>query len=239
MTALLPGGLRCPKCGAVSTDPEFCSDCGASMAPGPASPAAPSPPDPAPAAGTPEPCPVCGEPRPGPFARYCDNCRYDFLSRQPFGATPAAVPPPTEPAPIATSPIATPPPATPPAAAAPAPLRWDLHAAVDPSLRRPGDPEPSDTRTRIFPLDLSDHLVGRRSDKEDIHPEIPLADPGISRRHARILRSADGAISLLDLGSTNGTRLNGAPVEPNLPTPLADGDAVTMGCWTRLTVVAR
>ncbi len=98
---------------------------------------------------------------------------------------------------------------------------------------------PSDLRARIFPLDLGDHLVGRRSDSEDIHPEITVGDPGISRRHARILRAADGALSLLDLGSMNGTRLNGAAVEPNVATPLADGDQVTLGCWTRLVVKAR
>ena len=98
---------------------------------------------------------------------------------------------------------------------------------------------PTDLRARIYPLDLSDHLIGRRSDKEDIHPEVAVTDPGISRRHARILRAQDGALSLLDLGSMNGTRLNGTPVEANVATPLADGDEVTMGCWTRLTVKAR
>ena len=60
---------------------------------------------------------------------------------------------------------------------------------------------PADARSRIFPLDHADHLIGRRSDKEDIHPEIVIDDPGISRRHARILRAVDGTLSLLDLGS--------------------------------------
>ena len=110
---------------------------------------------------------------------------------------------------------------------------------MDPSLRRPEDPMPTDTRERIFPLDLADHLIGRRSDKEDIHPEIVIDDPGISRRHARILRGPDGALSLLDLGSMNGTRLDGATVEPNVPAKLAAGSQVTLGCWTRLVVKAR
>ena len=117
--------------------------------------------------------------------------------------------------------------------------RWDLHATVDPLLRRPEDPMPTDLRARIYPLDLSDHLIGRRSDTDDIQPEVAVRDPGISRRHARILRAADGGLSLLDLGSMNGTRLNGTPVEPNVPVPLTDGDQVTLGCWTRLTVAAR
>ena len=98
---------------------------------------------------------------------------------------------------------------------------------------------PGDMRERIFPLDLADHLIGRRSDSEDIHPEIVIGDPGISRRHVRVLRGPDGALSALDLGSMNGTRLNGTPLEANVPTPLKEGDQITLGCWTRLTVAAR
>ena len=211
----------CPKCGAASTDPEFCSECGASLAPTSLASAAP---DPAP--GAIATCPVCGEPRPSPTARFCDNCRYDFAAKQAFSAAPPPSPPPAP----------APPPIERPAAS---PAHWDLHATVDPSLRRPEDPMPTDTRERIFPLDLADHLIGRRSDKEDIHPEIVIDDPGISRRHARILRGPDGALSLLDLGSMNGTRLDGATVEPNVPAKLAAGSQVTLGCWTRLVVKAR
>ena len=171
-----------------------------------------------------EVCPVCGEKRPGPFARFCDTCRYDFLEKKPFSAAPppaASLAPPSV------------------VAVAGAPPRFDIRAVVDPSLRRPEDPMPGDQRERIFPLDLSDHLVGRRSDGEDIHPEMPIGDPGISRRHLRILRATDGALSALDLGSMNGTRLNGVALEANVPTPLAPGDMLTLGCWTRLTVVPR
>jgi hypothetical protein len=215
---------RCPTCGGASTDAEFCSDCGAAMAAAPV--AAPAAAEAVPGGG--EPCPVCGEARPGPFARYCDTCRYDFLEKQPFAA--AAMTPP---------PAAVPPP-PPPAAAAPvAAARWDLRASVDVSLRRADDPRPGDTRARLFPLDLADHLVGRRSDRADVHPEIVLADPGISRRHLRIMRAGDGTLAALDLGSTNGTRLNGVALEANLPTPLREGDELTLGCWTRLTVLAR
>jgi hypothetical protein len=205
----------CPKCGAASTDAEFCSECGAAIA-APATVAEP-------AAGA-ETCPVCGEPRPGPFARYCDNCRYDFTAKQPFSA---AAPPPPDPV------------AQPAVSAVQGATQWDLHGSVDVSLRRPEDPMPTDTRARIFPLDLADHLIGRRSDKDDIHPEIVIDDPGISRRHARILRAADGALSLLDLQSMNGTRLDGAAVEPNVPMALTDGNQITLGCWTRLTVRLR
>jgi hypothetical protein len=203
----------CPKCGAASTDAEFCSECGAAIA-------AVTAPEPAP--GGAESCPVCGEQRPGPFARYCDTCRYDFMAKQAFSAAPK--PPPAS-APLERAAVLA--------------AQWDLHAVVDLSLRRPEDPMPGDARNRIFPLDLADHLIGRRSDKQDIHPEIVIDDPGISRRHARILRAADGALSLLDLNSMNGTRLDGTAVDPNVPVALADGSQITLGCWTRLTVRAR
>ena len=143
---------------------------------------------------------------------------------------------------LATLGAGTPPSA--PLAAAPGampayPRRWELLAQVDTSRRKPEDPEPTDKNERLFPLDLQDHLIGRRSDSADIHPEVVVPDPGISRRHARILRQPDGSLALVDLGSMNGTRLNGAAVAPNVITPLAEGDQVTVGCWTRLTVRGR
>jgi predicted component of type VI protein secretion system len=232
MTAPLP--LRCPKCHEASTDAEFCSECGAPMIAPPPAAAAPSPPDPAATI-----CPDCGQPRPGPLARFCDNCRYDFVAGQSFSAarptpTPAAPPLPAPPSP---APPPQPPPAPAPTLAAA--IRYDLIAAVDVSLRKPEDPEPTDFRERIFPLDLADCLIGRRSDREDIHPEIPIGDPGISRRHARLIRQPDGGLALLDLGSMNGTRLNGRAVEPNILTPLAATDQITLGCWTRLSLRPR
>ncbi len=238
---------RCPHCGQASTDAEYCSECGAAMAPHTAAPALPlqnaAPPPIQTGAG--EACPVCGELRPGPLARFCDTCRYDFVTHQPFGAAPApspAAPAAAAPAAAAPSPPATPPNADQPPAAAsitPAPRRWELLAQVDISLRKPEDPEPSDRSERLFPLDMGDHLIGRRSDSADIHPEVVIPDPGISRRHARILRQPDGGLALVDLGSMNGTRLNGAAVVPNVITPLAEGDQVTVGCWTRLIVRGR
>ena len=59
--------------------------------------------------------------------------------------------------------------------------------------------------------------------------QIQLHDANVSRRHAAFIRLEEGwAIS--DLGSTNGTRVNGAPVER---ARLADGDVIEIGL-TRL-----
>ncbi len=180
---------------------------------------------------------MCGELRPSPLARFCDTCRYDFVTHLPFSATPiTATPAPPSPQAQPSPQVLAPSPAP---AASPAVQRWELLAQVDASLRKPEDPEPGDRSERLFPLDLQDHLIGRRSDSADIHPEVVIPDPGISRRHARLLRQPDGGMALVDLGSMNGTQVNGAAVAPNVITPLAEGDQVTLGCWTRLTLHGR
>lgn len=66
--------------------------------------------------------------------------------------------------------------------------------------------------------------IGRVSDCD-----ICISDANVSRRHAAIVR-ADGTWRIEDLGSTNGTLLNGAPVES---AELADGDVIGIGL-TRL-----
>jgi pSer/pThr/pTyr-binding forkhead associated (FHA) protein len=54
---------------------------------------------------------------------------------------------------------------------------------------------------------------------------VPLADPNVSRHHAEIRRDGD-RVFLIDLGSTNGTRVNGVPVHQR---QLVGGDVVTVG----------
>jgi hypothetical protein len=58
---------------------------------------------------------------------------------------------------------------------------------------------------------------------------VVLADSNVSRRHAELRRSGDSVV-LTDLGSTNGTRVNGAPVRERV---LVSGDEVSVGS-TRL-----
>jgi adenylate cyclase len=56
---------------------------------------------------------------------------------------------------------------------------------------------------------------------------IVLADPMVSREHAIIRRNATGECIVNDLGSTNGTRINGRPV--SAPTALVSGDELQIG----------
>ncbi|HVO43966.1 MAG TPA: FHA domain-containing protein [Aggregatilineales bacterium] len=51
---------------------------------------------------------------------------------------------------------------------------------------------------------------------------------GVSRAHAA-LRRADNRLTLVDLGSVNGTHLNGQRLTPNQPSPLRDGDEIQLG----------
>ncbi len=55
--------------------------------------------------------------------------------------------------------------------------------------------------------------------------DVVLGDPNVSRRHSEIRRQGNGFI-VVDLGSTNGTRVNGAGVKERR---LSDGDEITVG----------
>lgn len=57
---------------------------------------------------------------------------------------------------------------------------------------------------------------------------VVLSDPNVSRRHAEVRRQGSDVV-VVDLGSTNGTRVNGVPVRER---PLADGDEITVGTTT-------
>jgi len=77
-----------------------------------------------------------------------------------------------------------------------------------------------DGAERVVPLSANVVTIGRMADSE-----VVLKDKGASRRHAQIrLKAGDATIT--DLGSTNGTRLNGQTIQSR---PLEDGDRITIG----------
>ncbi|MCZ7574818.1 MAG: FHA domain-containing protein [Ardenticatenaceae bacterium] len=62
----------------------------------------------------------------------------------------------------------------------------------------------------------------------DLANDITIADSFASSRHARI-EQREGRFWLEDLGSTNGTHLNGAQLAPYDPVPLDPGDVISIG----------
>src|SRR2546430_6081109 len=56
--------------------------------------------------------------------------------------------------------------------------------------------------------------------------DVRVDDPGLSRKHARVVRSADDAFWIEDLGSTNGTYVGSRRV---IRARLASGDLVQLG----------
>ena len=74
---------------------------------------------------------------------------------------------------------------------------------------------------QVFPLGPGASTIGREQASG-----VWLPEAGISRQHARIDPEAGGYL-IVDLGSANGTFLNGERVL--LPTRLADGDLIQLG----------
>ena len=74
-----------------------------------------------------------------------------------------------------------------------------------------------------LPLD-KDQMVLGRDKKCDIH----LDDRGLSRKHA-MLESRGGAIWISDLGSSNGTYVNGEPITSSIC--LHSGDTISIGLY--------
>ncbi len=129
----------------------------------------------------------------------------------------------------AQAPAAAPAPA--PAAAMPQTMRFeDLNApAAVPAANRGAASQPrliDLTTNRSFPLTSDRVLLGRA-----LSSDIAIEDLNVSRTHAEIRSEGAGAWSVADLGSTNGTLVNGRHIASTM---LQEGDRVTMGTTTFL-----
>ncbi|KOV28500.1 FHA domain-containing protein [Streptomyces sp. H021] len=82
------------------------------------------------------------------------------------------------------------------------------------TFRRPSAVLPLPARTAV--------RIGRATDNDLVIDELD-----VSRRHAELRALADGTYEIADLGSHNGTYLNGAPVTGRAP--LTEGDIVGIG----------
>ena len=75
---------------------------------------------------------------------------------------------------------------------------------------------------RVIPVS-SDRVVVGRSRECDVR----LDDGNVSRRHFELGRTEDSGWAVVDLGSTNGTEVNGRRITRR--TPLDDGDRIAIG----------
>ena len=83
------------------------------------------------------------------------------------------------------------------------------------------------TAGQVFKLDRPVCVIGRAENADG-----PLADLGVSGTHAVVRVASGGAVSIQDLRSTNGTRVNDEPVDGTQN--LEDGDRISMGATTIL-----
>ena len=96
--------------------------------------------------------------------------------------------------------------------------------------RRAGGPAPTRAIValddRRYVLDGPKATIGRSKDTDCV-----LRDPNVSRRHAELRRADTGDWQIVDLGSTNGIKVNGRRVSSSRLRP---GDEVTIGTTTFL-----
>ncbi len=156
-------------------------------------------------------CPSCGrQHRPGTL--FCSECGVYLLTGGPLR---------TEPLPESSSPA----------------------SRADPWGADAGKPEeaPQATLTiivqesarQISLTGSNEYVLGRLDATRGVFPDVDLTpdgglDGGVSRRHARIHKQRT-QFFIEDLGSANGTFLNGQRLTPYLPHPLRDKDEIQLG----------
>ena len=88
----------------------------------------------------------------------------------------------------------------------------------------------------IILRDVRDASLGRAGGSA-LQPTVDLTnfgayEKGVSRNHATIRRSAEGKLTLTDLGSANGTYMNTNMLEPHHPYPIKSGDVFRLANLT-------
>jgi hypothetical protein len=87
---------------------------------------------------------------------------------------------------------------------------------------------------QILPLtERREFSLGRVAEGQPIMPDIDLTpykayENGVSRLHA-LLKILQDHVAILDLGSSNGTYVNGKRLTPSVEHPLRNGDMIYLG----------
>lgn len=116
-----------------------------------------------------------------------------------------------------------------PVAAAPQTVRFDELNAPEAIPQRQANQQPrliDLTTNRSFPITKAQIVMGRA-----LSSDIAIEDLNVSRTHAEIRRENANAWSVADLGSTNGTLVNGRHIASTM---LQEGDRITVGTTTFL-----
>lgn len=122
-----------------------------------------------------------------------------------------------------------------PAMPAASPLPTQAPAAPQPQATQMQRPAPE--RRAPIACQLRDKATGKTwriatdstvIGRDEAHCDLVLEDSNVSRRHAELTRTPRGW-HIADLGSTNGTRVNGMRVADQ---DIVSGDAITMGLVT-------
>jgi diguanylate cyclase (GGDEF)-like protein len=75
-------------------------------------------------------------------------------------------------------------------------------------------------------------IIGRSLDAQ-----IPFPHESVSRQHCEVMVQPDGTVTIRDLGSLNGTQINGRPVDGRFPVVLEEGDQVRLSASAHLKFV--
>ncbi len=87
---------------------------------------------------------------------------------------------------------------------------------------------------QVLPLaERNEFTLGRISEGQPIMPDIDLSPyqayaRGVSRLHA-VLKRESSHVFLMDLGSSNGTFVNGKRLSPNVDHAVSNGDVIALG----------
>jgi hypothetical protein len=213
--------------GHTSTEPDYCSKCGAKI----------QGIETAVDKNTPIPeevqtsegniiCPDCTAPHDPKKGNFCEMCGYNFATGN-HGEVP----------PIETDVVTDKLSVEKPSATSVTKSVIEIIAMIDPSQQSQDSPEPPNQEPFTVRLEKESHLIGRSSEIRGIYPEIALDfDSAVSHRHALLNRQANGSFVIRDIGSTNGTKLNGVELTAMVDVPIKDGDELTLGHWTKIKI---
>ena len=213
----------CPK-GHLSSESDYCSECGAKIDNKIDSPVASSIlssiASPSMQQTVQQICPDCATPR--DIGDFCEICGFNFATGN-HGELPIAksIDPVLPDLPSVTQ------------------DSWQAIVTINSTPNHPDSPPPPMAHaSRTIALEAPAYLIGRTSQARAVHPDIALDfDDAVSHRHA-ILQHQNGSLTLRDIGSSNGTKVNGIEITPMIDIAINDGDELTLGHWTLIKIKA-